>query len=178
MCENDIIKNRITQGSCRKLDWKSWNPFKGAPHPSENIQASWLAAAQWVHWPETKEDEFKFDRNNINSRNETNNSSRMTTSSLKTMHQFFSAVFLFLLLPLCSNAQTARQANNTGFTCNFTRTCTSYAFYRATAPNFTDLASIGDLFSVSRLMISTPSNISSSSLNTPLLPNTQHTSSQ
>eukprot|EP00256_Glycine_max_P008941 XP_003518770.1 serine/threonine receptor-like kinase NFP [Glycine max] len=96
----------------------------------------------------------------------------MTTSSLKTMHQFFSAVFLFLLLPLCSNAQTARQANNTGFTCNFTRTCTSYAFYRATAPNFTDLASIGDLFSVSRLMISTPSNISSSSLNTPLLPNT------
>lgn len=72
-------------------------------------------------------------------------------------------LFLLSLLVLC-NGQTARQENNTGFTCAAgTRTCQAYAFYRATSPNFTDLGSIGDLFGVSRLMISTPSNISSPS---------------
>ncbi|CAI0465635.1 unnamed protein product [Linum tenue] len=52
-----------------------------------------------------------------------------------------------------------------GFTCNPNQTqttysCQAYALYRASPPNFLDLASIGDLFSVSRLMVSKPSNIS------------------
>ncbi|CAL1396498.1 unnamed protein product [Linum trigynum] len=59
-----------------------------------------------------------------------------------------------------------------GFTCNPNRTrtrCQAYALYRASPPNFLDLASIADLFSVSRLMISKPTNISDPSA--PLLPN-------
>ncbi|KAA8527692.1 hypothetical protein F0562_035439 [Nyssa sinensis] len=62
--------------------------------------------------------------------------------------------------------------NTTGYTCTANQTtypCQTYAFYRAMAPDFLDLASIGDLFSVSRLMISNPSNISSPT--SPLLPN-------
>ncbi|KAL6522702.1 hypothetical protein OROHE_016549 [Orobanche hederae] len=47
--------------------------------------------------------------------------------------------------------------------------CETYVFYRATSPDFLDLASVGDLFSVSRLMISRPSNISTP--NTTLIPN-------
>ncbi|OIW07712.1 hypothetical protein TanjilG_19655 [Lupinus angustifolius] len=66
-----------------------------------------------------------------------------------------------------SHAQTETQNNNTGYTCSNTNQtnypCQAYAFYRATSPDFLDLASIGDLFSVSRLMISNPSNISSPS---------------
>ncbi|XP_065863184.1 serine/threonine receptor-like kinase NFP [Euphorbia lathyris] len=63
------------------------------------------------------------------------------------------------------------QPSTEGFACSVNQTtypCQTYAFYRAMAPNFLDLASIGDLFSVSRLMISNPSNISSPS--SPLLP--------
>ena len=37
--------------------------------------------------------------------------------------------------------------------------CQTYAYYQATALNFLDLASIGDLFSLSHLKISEPSNI-------------------
>ncbi|KAE9617681.1 hypothetical protein Lal_00018515 [Lupinus albus] len=65
-----------------------------------------------------------------------------------------------------SHAQTQTQNNNTGYTCSTNQSnypCQAYAFYRATSPNFLDLASIGDLFSVSRVMISNPSNISSPS---------------
>ncbi|XP_039158320.1 serine/threonine receptor-like kinase NFP [Eucalyptus grandis] len=50
--------------------------------------------------------------------------------------------------------------------------CRTYAFYRgALAPNYPDLASIGDLFGVSRLMIAKPSNISTSAsaLSAPLV---------
>lgn len=46
--------------------------------------------------------------------------------------------------------------------------CSTYAFYRAAAPAFLDLASIGDLFAVSRPSIAKPSNISSPA--SPLLP--------
>ncbi|CAN1310094.1 Serine/threonine receptor-like kinase NFP [Linum perenne] len=59
-----------------------------------------------------------------------------------------------------------------GFACNNTSTfypCQAYAFYRAAPPNSLDLASIGDLFSLSRLMISKPSNITDPSA--PLIPN-------
>ncbi|XP_047319449.1 serine/threonine receptor-like kinase NFP [Impatiens glandulifera] len=47
--------------------------------------------------------------------------------------------------------------------------CQTYVFYRAMATEFLDLASIGDLFSTSRVMIANPSNILSPS--TPLIPN-------
>ncbi|QCE05013.1 serine/threonine receptor-like kinase NFP [Vigna unguiculata] len=79
------------------------------------------------------------------------------------IHHFLLLMFIFFfffLLP-SSHAQTPRQMNNTGFTCTGTRTCAAYAFYRASAPNFLDLAAVGDLFEVSRQMIATPSNISS-----------------
>ncbi|KAG6668738.1 serine/threonine receptor-like kinase NFP [Carya illinoinensis] len=72
--------------------------------------------------------------------------------------------FFYHLLLHTSNAQP--EPTTTGFTCSANQTtypCQTYAFYRATAPNFLDLASIADLFSVSRLMISKPSNISSPS---------------
>lgn len=77
---------------------------------------------------------------------------------------------LLLHLPVL-DAQTPRQVNNTGFSCSKSSSnypCSAYAFYRANSPNFLDLATIGDLFSVSRLMIAKPSNISSPS--SPLLP--------
>ncbi|XP_061984779.1 serine/threonine receptor-like kinase NFP [Populus nigra] len=64
------------------------------------------------------------------------------------------------------------QPSTQGFTCPANQSsfpCQTYAFYRASAPNFLDLASIGDLFSVSRLMISKPGNISSPT--SPLIPN-------
>ncbi|EPS63752.1 hypothetical protein M569_11034, partial [Genlisea aurea] len=59
-----------------------------------------------------------------------------------------------------------------GFTCAVNQTalnqCQTYVFYRSAAPDFLDLASISDLFSVSRLMIARPSNIISPS--SPLIP--------
>ncbi|KAB5537915.1 hypothetical protein DKX38_015448 [Salix brachista] len=64
------------------------------------------------------------------------------------------------------------QPSTQGFTCTANRIsfpCQTYAFYRATAPIFLDLSSVGDLFSVSRLMISKPSNLSSPT--SPLIPN-------
>lgn len=67
------------------------------------------------------------------------------------------------------------QPNTTGFSCaaaaanqsSYTYPCQTYAFYTATTPDYLDLASIGDLFGVSRVMIADPSNISS--LTSPLL---------
>ncbi|XP_027366292.1 serine/threonine receptor-like kinase NFP [Abrus precatorius] len=81
----------------------------------------------------------------------------------------FSVLWLLLVFMLPSTqAQTARQQNNTGFSCRGSFKCEAYAFYRARGPNFLDLAAIADLFGVSRLMISRPSNISSPS--SPLVP--------
>lgn len=74
----------------------------------------------------------------------------------------FIFIFIIFFFFLCSEAQP----DTTGYNCTVNQTvspCQTYVFYRATAPNFLDLASIGDLFSVSRLKISTPSNISSPS---------------
>ncbi|XP_028789248.1 serine/threonine receptor-like kinase NFP [Neltuma alba] len=85
-------------------------------------------------------------------------------------------LFFFLLLHLFhpSQAQDQIQPNTTGYQCPANQTgsgypCRTYAFYQASAPNFLDLASIGDLFSVSRPMIAQPSNISSP--NSTLAPN-------
>ncbi|CAJ1966976.1 unnamed protein product [Sphenostylis stenocarpa] len=85
------------------------------------------------------------------------------------LHHLIFPIFIFIFFPPSSHAQTPRQQNNTGFKCTGTRTCAAYAFYRASAPNFLDLAAVGDLFEVSRLMISTPSNISS--VSSPLVQN-------
>ncbi|KAF3456904.1 hypothetical protein FNV43_RR01558 [Rhamnella rubrinervis] len=84
-------------------------------------------------------------------------------------------VFYVLLIFLCYSHRSEAQLPSTqGYTCTANQTttpqpCQTYVFYRAMAPDFLDLASIADLFSVSRLMISKPSNISSPSA--PLVPN-------
>ncbi|OMO54745.1 hypothetical protein CCACVL1_27623 [Corchorus capsularis] len=80
----------------------------------------------------------------------------------------FSCLLLFFLF---HHSQAQLPPNITGYTCDANQTtypCHTYVHYRATAPNFLDLASIGDLFNLSRLMISEPSNISSPS--SPLIP--------
>ncbi|XP_059650695.1 serine/threonine receptor-like kinase NFP [Cornus florida] len=92
-----------------------------------------------------------------------------TMRSIKSTPLYSLLLFFFFLY--CHNqlhhvhAQLGRLPPNiTGYTCSLNQTtypCQTYAFYRATAPDFLDLASVGDLFSVSRLMISNPSNISS-----------------
>ncbi|KAL3328976.1 hypothetical protein AABB24_036210 [Solanum stoloniferum] len=78
-------------------------------------------------------------------------------------------IFIFSLLFFLSfifNQNIICYAQNppsiTGYTCNPNQfnPCQTYVLYRARAPEFLDLASIGDLFSVSRLMIANPSNIS------------------
>ncbi|EEF45192.1 serine-threonine protein kinase, plant-type, putative [Ricinus communis] len=81
-----------------------------------------------------------------------------------------SFLFIFYLNHVLNHLRA--QPSTDGITCTVNQTsnpCQTYAFYRAMAPNFLDLASVGDLFSVSRLMISEPSNISSPS--SPLIPN-------
>ncbi|XWS39243.1 hypothetical protein CRYUN_Cryun18bG0033900 [Craigia yunnanensis] len=86
--------------------------------------------------------------------------------SIRTHHVSFSCLLLFFLFH-----RSQAQPNTTGYTCTANQTtypCQTYAFYRATSPDFLDLASIGDLFNVSRPMISEPSNISSPS--SPLIP--------
>lgn len=78
---------------------------------------------------------------------------------------------LFLFFLSCESQQAVIEPTTTGYTCSVNQTtspCQTYVYYRAVAPNFLDLASVGDLFSVSRLMISNPSNISSPS--SPLIP--------
>ncbi|KAK1321622.1 LysM domain receptor-like kinase 4 [Acorus calamus] len=54
------------------------------------------------------------------------------------------------------------QGPPSGYNCSSDRTiypCRTYAIYRATAPNLLNLASIGDLFGLSRFIIAEPSNI-------------------
>ncbi|KAM4079656.1 hypothetical protein ACB094_09G131800 [Castanea mollissima] len=87
---------------------------------------------------------------------------------MKTKSQYISSLLLFFLsychLLHLSDAQP--EANTTAFTyttSQYTYPCQTYAFYQVRAPDFLDLASIGDLFSVSHLKISEPSNISSPS---------------
>ncbi|XP_030543481.1 serine/threonine receptor-like kinase NFP [Rhodamnia argentea] len=80
-------------------------------------------------------------------------------------------LLLFFVVVLFLHRSHA-QPNITGYTCTANQThspCQTYAFYRASlSQNYTDLASIGDLFGVSRLMIADPSNISSSALSATL----------
>ncbi|XVF66568.1 hypothetical protein PTKIN_Ptkin10aG0047600 [Pterospermum kingtungense] len=90
---------------------------------------------------------------------------------IKPHHVSFSCLLvIFLFHPSQPQSQSQPLPNTTGYTCspNQFYPCQTYAFYGASAPDFLDLASIGDLFNVSRLMISEPSNISSPS--SPLIP--------
>ncbi|KAL5852853.1 hypothetical protein ACOSQ3_007971 [Xanthoceras sorbifolium] len=85
---------------------------------------------------------------------------------------FSSLLFIFLCYHHFGDHAVQAQPNITGYTCTPNQTtypCQTYAFYRAAAPDFLDLASIADLFSVSRRLIAEPSNISSPS--SPLIPN-------
>ncbi|XP_060178879.1 serine/threonine receptor-like kinase NFP [Lycium barbarum] len=78
----------------------------------------------------------------------------------KPMYGFLLLFFLFTFNQNLCYAQVL--PTTTGFTCNPSQfnSCQTYVYYRARGPEFLDLASIGDLFSVSRLMIANPSNIS------------------
>ncbi|KAL3507755.1 hypothetical protein ACH5RR_033137 [Cinchona calisaya] len=87
---------------------------------------------------------------------------------IKSRYLFLLLLF-FLYYQNLSHAQA--QPSTTGYFCSPTQAlypCQTYVFYRALAPAFLDLASIGDLFSVSRPMIAKPSNISNTT--SPLLP--------
>ncbi|KAL6185041.1 hypothetical protein ACLB2K_041176 [Fragaria x ananassa] len=87
----------------------------------------------------------------------------MRSSKPKCVSSLF--LFFFLCFHLVLHLSEAQLGPTTeGYTCSANETtnpCQAYTYYRAMAPNFLDLASIADLFSVSRLMISKPSNISS-----------------
>lgn len=88
---------------------------------------------------------------------------------MRTKTHYASPLLLFFFFFIF---HSSAQPGNIGYNCTINQTtspCQTYVFYRAMAPDFLDLASIGDLFSVSRVMISNPSNISSPS--SPLLPN-------
>ncbi|RZC49005.1 hypothetical protein C5167_017427 [Papaver somniferum] len=77
----------------------------------------------------------------------------------------------FLLLVSLHNLQAQLAPNTRGYACTptpLTYPCQTYVHYRAQSPNFQDLANISDLFSLSRLMITKPSNLSPPT--SPLLP--------
>ncbi|KAJ8443959.1 hypothetical protein Cgig2_020805 [Carnegiea gigantea] len=92
---------------------------------------------------------------------------------MKLKPHHFHFLFTNLLLLLYQIHHSQAQPSTYGYVCSpNTNTsgypCQTYVFYRATSPDFLDLASIGDLFSVSRLSIAKPSNISNPSFS--LLP--------
>ncbi|KAL6970501.1 hypothetical protein U1Q18_030200 [Sarracenia purpurea var. burkii] len=98
----------------------------------------------------------------------------MTTKHALQFSSLQLVFFLFFLLFHGYLSQSPMPSpNTTGYTCaanqSTTYPCQAYAFYRAAAPDYLNLAAIGDLFSVSRLMIATPSNISNPAA--ALLPN-------
>lgn len=74
----------------------------------------------------------------------------------------FSLLFLLSFIFHQNICYAQEPPSTTGYACNPNQfsPCQTYVLYRARGPAFLDLASIGDLFSVSRLMISNPSNIS------------------
>ncbi|KAG7018758.1 Serine/threonine receptor-like kinase NFP, partial [Cucurbita argyrosperma subsp. argyrosperma] len=85
------------------------------------------------------------------------------TLTSSVLFSFF--IFLF-------HHSAAQPPDADGYTCSTNHTadpCQAYVFYRAAAPGFLNLATIADLFWVSRLQISRPSNISDSNATFPLL---------
>ncbi|KAF5816658.1 putative protein kinase RLK-Pelle-LysM family [Helianthus annuus] len=91
--------------------------------------------------------------------------------------RFLLFFFLFLLhlhnfFQVSSSQTLTLPPNTTGYACNPNQTtpsCQTYAFFRAKGPDQLDLASISDLFSITRPMIAKPSNLTS--LTSPLSPN-------
>ncbi|XP_021763327.1 serine/threonine receptor-like kinase NFP [Chenopodium quinoa] len=85
----------------------------------------------------------------------------------KILH--FSYLILLLILNKIhhSNSQpTINKKHTFGYTCNTNTSqypCQTYVLYRPKPPDYLDLASIADLFNVSRLTISEPSNIANPS---------------
>ena len=86
-------------------------------------------------------------------------------------------LYILVLLSLNILNSSEAQPDTNGYTCTTNSTiinypCQTYVLYRAKPPHFGDLASIGDLFGVSRPNIAKPSNISNPSfsltLNQPL----------
>ncbi|KAA0049311.1 lysM domain receptor-like kinase 4 [Cucumis melo var. makuwa] len=84
-----------------------------------------------------------------------------------------SLLFLLFFFFFFFHYSAAQAPDADGYTCSANQTanpCQAFVFYRASPPNFLDLAAIADLFWVSRLEISRPSNISDSNATFPLLP--------
>uniref|UniRef100_A0A803LAB9 Protein kinase domain-containing protein n=1 Tax=Chenopodium quinoa TaxID=63459 RepID=A0A803LAB9_CHEQI len=85
----------------------------------------------------------------------------------KTLHlSEFYCLILLLFLNIIHHSKAQLPTN--GYTCTINSTttnfpCQTYVLYRAKSPDFLDLASIADVFNVSRLTISKPSNISNPS---------------
>ncbi|KAL2900315.1 Serine/threonine receptor-like kinase NFP [Bienertia sinuspersici] len=83
-------------------------------------------------------------------------------------------LYFYCSIALLFFTYSQAEPTTNGYTCTINSTtnnypCQTYVLYRAKPPEFGDLASIGDLFNVSRLTISKPSNISNPSLS--LVPN-------
>ncbi|KAL9262566.1 Serine/threonine receptor-like kinase NFP-like protein [Drosera capensis] len=84
------------------------------------------------------------------------------------------SIFLFFThLPSSSSSSSLPSID--GYRCSTstnstTYPCHTYVYYLAQPPSPLDLAAIGDLFSVSRLMITQPSNINSTFVSAPLVP--------
>ncbi|XP_010246324.1 PREDICTED: serine/threonine receptor-like kinase NFP [Nelumbo nucifera] len=81
---------------------------------------------------------------------------------MRVEHHLFSSLLLLLLLGLLHQLQA--QPDITGYSCSANQSiypCHTYVFYRAMSPSFLDLANVGDLFGISRLLIAEASNISS-----------------
>ncbi|KAL3506023.1 hypothetical protein ACH5RR_031405 [Cinchona calisaya] len=81
---------------------------------------------------------------------------------IKSRYLSFALLLFFLYYQNLSHL-TQAQPTTTGYPCSTSQAiypCQTYVLFRALAPDFLDLASIGDLFSVSRPMIAKPSNVS------------------
>ncbi|XP_062108217.1 serine/threonine receptor-like kinase NFP [Humulus lupulus] len=89
----------------------------------------------------------------------------------RTKPHYASLLGLLFFFIIVFHSKSNAQPSTVGYKCTINQTtspCQTYVVYRAKAPDFLDLASIGDLFSLSRLEISNPSNITSPS--SPLVP--------
>ncbi|XP_021722166.1 serine/threonine receptor-like kinase NFP [Chenopodium quinoa] len=85
----------------------------------------------------------------------------------KILHFHYLILLLFLYKIHHSNSQpTINKKHTFGYTCNNNTSqypCQTYVLYRPKPPDYLELASIADLFNVSRLTISQPSNIANPS---------------
>ncbi|XP_021722167.1 serine/threonine receptor-like kinase NFP [Chenopodium quinoa] len=115
----------------------------------------------------------KYDNQILSFENSSQKSQNPKKMLPKTPHlSEFYCLILLLFLNIIHHSKAQPPTN--GYTCTINSTttnfpCQTYLLYRAKPPDFLDLASIADVFNVSRLTISKPSNISNPSSS--LLPN-------